>query len=162
MVYDIHSSTWFSVTASGTVPGTRVHACSVAAVAPDYSAFHITMYGGWSLFEGRSYEQIFVLSIPSFVWINITADQIGNSEENLSQSVGRDSMSCKLYNDAQMIVLGGYIKVGETAISPSGQCNSTFPPVRVLDLTTYTWQHQLNMSLEYSVPPVIYNVIGGK
>ena len=161
LVYDIQSSTWFSVTASGDQPGPRRQACSVAAVSPDESAFHITMYGGWNLFEGRSYEDVYVLSIPSFTWINIT-DQIDNKEQDLSSGTGRDSMGCSVYKNSQMIVLGGEVRDGANAISPAGQCNNTFPAARVLDLTTYTWQHQLNTSLDYRVPTVIYNAIGGK
>lgn len=160
-MYDIHTRTWYTVTASGTVPSSRMQTCAVVTTAPDNTAFHITMYGGYSLLAGRSYEDVYVLSIPSFTWINIT-DQSSNTEAGLSSEVGRDSMSCDLVYGSQMTVLGGSIRDGADPISPAGQCNSTFPPVRVLDLTTYTWVRELNDELVYEVPAVIYDVIGGK
>ncbi|KAI9875995.1 MAG: hypothetical protein M1830_007583, partial [Pleopsidium flavum] len=49
MVYDIHSSTWHTVTASGAIPSPRDQFCTVVSQAPDDSSFNIVMYGGYDL-----------------------------------------------------------------------------------------------------------------
>lgn len=60
-----------------------------------------------------------------------------------------------------MIDLGGDIRSGAYSLT-NGACSEVFEPVRVLDLSTYAWQTSLNLTATYSVPPLVYNVIGGK
>src|SRR5271170_4366752 len=71
-VYDVASSAWYNVTAEGDIPANRSGFCTIISVAPDDSSMQITMYGGWDLFGGRAFADIYVLSIPSFQWINVT------------------------------------------------------------------------------------------
>lgn len=149
--------------ASGNPPPSGLSAqCAVVTVSPDYSAFHITVYGGWSLSSARSFETVYVLSVPSFTWINVTQTSLqSNTEAAVNSTIGRDSASCQLYNGALMIDLGGEIRNGADSLT-NGACSETFEPVQVLDLSTYQWQSSLDMNVEYQVPPAIYSVIGGK
>ncbi|KAH8689001.1 hypothetical protein BGW36DRAFT_402059 [Talaromyces proteolyticus] len=162
-VYDIASHTWWQQLASGNAPSHTGSFCAAVTTSPDNDAFHITTYGGWSLNNGRSYEDVHILSLPSFTWINATLlSNKSNKEEQVNSTIGRDSITggCQTYRGAQMIVLGGDIRAGAYRLT-NGACNDVFSPVRVLDLSTYVWQTELNNSASYEVPAVIYNAIGG-
>lgn len=57
-VYDIASRKWYAVDTSGNAPHDRgIFSCWMTP-APDASSYTITIYGGWSLFAGKSYEDI--------------------------------------------------------------------------------------------------------
>lgn len=163
-VYDIASHTWWAQEASGSPPSNRGAFCAVVTTSPDNGAFHITTYGGWSLADQRSYEDVNILSIPSFTWIDATelSDQT-NKEQQVNSNIGRDALSgaCQAYRGSQMIVLGGEIRAGADSLT-NGACSNVFEPVRVLDLSTYKWQTELNTSSTYEVPAVIYDTIGGE
>lgn len=163
-VYDIASHTWWKQQASGSAPRTREKFCTAVAVSPDGSAFHITAYGGWSLLDQRAYEDVYILSIPSFHWINATGLAAKtNAERDVDETTGREGASCHTYR-GQMVVLGGAIRqnIAGKPVLQTGKCNGAFSPVRALELSTYSWLPALNTSGNYSVPPIIYNEIGGK
>lgn len=181
MVYDIQSTTWyvpwsirwytqertlnsqtrFNVTANGDIPNPRSEFCSVASASPDDSSFQITIYGGWSLFEGRAFDDVYVLSIPSFRWVKVD-DKATNKEAQLPGQIGRKGMTCQIYGDRQMLVLGGGVNMGQNQVN--GQtCNTSYPAIRLLDTTTLAWLDQYNSVVEpYGVPQVVYNIIGGR
>lgn len=138
--------------------------CTAVTASPDGGAFHITTYGGWSLNYGRSYEDVHVLSIPSFTWIDATdLSNESNKEQQVNSTIGRDSLtgSCQTYKGAQMIVLGGGIRAGAYSLT-NGACSNVFEPVRVLDLSKYRWQTELDTNASYEVPSIIYDKIGGE
>lgn len=150
--------------ASGVAPENRDSFCTAVTMSPDGGAFHITTYGGWSLLDQRSYEDVYILTIPSFTWINAT-DLSGqtNTEQQVNSTIGRDALTgaCQTYRGSQMIVLGGEIRAGAYALT-SGVCSNVFEPVRVLDLATYEWRTNLDTNSSYEVPSIIYDKIGGK
>lgn len=163
-VYDIASHTWWVQEASGNPPANRGAFCSAVTVSPDGGAFHITTYGGWSLANQRSYEDVYILTIPSFTWIDATElSNQSNQEEQVNSTVGRDALggACQAYRGSQMIVLGGEIRAGAYSLT-NGACSNVFEPVRVLDLSTYKWQTELDTNSSYEVPAVIYDKIGGE
>lgn len=108
-----------------------------------------------------SYEQVYVLSIPSFQWVPIS-DQ-GNRDALLQQDdIGRRGHTCNLYGDRQMVVLGGNIESGGNIIN-AASCNTSWPTLQVLDTTAFVWQTQLNPApSDYAVPEQVYSVIGGR
>ena len=147
---------------SGDYPEHLESFCTAVTVSPDYGSFHITMYGGWSLNDGRSYETVYILSIPSFVWIDVTdLSNKTNAEQQVNETIGRNSPSCQTYNGAQMMVLGGQIRAGAYDLTDQA-CSQVLAPVRALDLSTYHWQTSFDPSITYQVPPAIYKIIGGK
>ncbi|KAJ5144651.1 hypothetical protein N7448_002043 [Penicillium atrosanguineum] len=161
-VYDIASHTWWMQKASGDPPIDRTSFCAVVTESPDRSAFHITTYGGWSLTEQRSYEDVNILTIPSFQWIDATElSKKTNLEQQVNSTIGRDGVShCQIYQGAQMVVLGGNIRAGAYSITDE-ECSNVFDPTRVLELSTYKWQTNLDTNSTYKVPSVIYDKIGG-
>lgn len=159
-VYDIATNTWYSVTASGQIPPQRELACSVVSASPDSSSFQVTMYQGWNLLKGQAFEDVYVLTIPSFRWIKIS--DTGNTEQELGQITGRFGGACSIWNDRQMIVVGGGFRIGDTQVNGGTSCNTSYPAIRVLDTSTYAWQTQFQSDLgAYEVPEPMYNLIGG-
>lgn len=58
-----------------------------------------------------------------------------------------------------MLVLGGSYA---TDVAPGDNRNSECAPVRLLDTSTYSWRTQfIPNDIEYKVPSVVYDLIGG-
>lgn len=159
-VYDIESSSWYAVTASGEIPHDRGQFCAVVSASPDKTSFQVTIFGGWNPYVSLDYEDVYILTVPSFRWIkaNVTND----FETQATTQIGRAHHRCVIYNDAQMIVIGGSIRFGTAQQTNETACNSAYPPIRVLDTSTYSWKTSFDPSIEYHVPPVVTKVIGGK
>ncbi|KAK7941356.1 uncharacterized protein PG986_013743, partial [Apiospora aurea] len=62
---------WMSQTITGAAPLPRVDFCVVSVSAPDDSSFNIFLYGGWDHTKNAYYDDIWVLSLPSFTWVKI-------------------------------------------------------------------------------------------
>lgn len=133
----------------------------MVSAARDDSSFQITIYGGWDLFMNRAFEEVYVLSIPSFRWIKID-DQATNKEVKLPGQIGRKDMTCQIHGDRQMLVLGGGVNLGKNEVN-GHTCNTSYPAIRLLDTTTFAWLDQYRSDVEpYGVPQVVYNIIGGR
>ncbi|KAI9720172.1 MAG: hypothetical protein M1812_002990 [Candelaria pacifica] len=158
-IYDIDSNTWYNVNATGSIPQARSAFCSTAAASPDDSSFQITMYGGYDYHSQNSNEDVYVLTVPSFRWIQVSSNN--NREASLDKQVGRNSHICEVYREREMIVLGGQLDIGSTTVN-SASCNTSYPAIRVLDTSSYTWLTDFTPNPDaYSVSPVISKVIGG-
>ncbi|KAL4791305.1 hypothetical protein BDV19DRAFT_393286 [Aspergillus venezuelensis] len=162
-VYDIESHTWWLQRASGNASSNRISFCAAVTESPDGSAFQITTYGGWSRPDDRSYEDVHVLSILAFEWID-ASDQTStsNAEDDPDREIGRDVLTsaCTTYRGSQMIVLGGDVRTGRSSVT-DGECSNLYYPVRGFDLSTYEWRTNLDTEGTYEVPPLIYREIGG-
>lgn len=150
----------YTVSATGQVPSRGVPNCYAVSRSPDSSSFQITIYGGWSQFEGRAYEDVYVLTVPSFRWIKISSQN--NVESQAGKTVGRVGSTCATWQDAQMIVLGGTVLEGPKVMDNNTFCNATYTPIRVLDTSTYTWQSEFKPDASYKVHGNISSVIGGE
>jgi hypothetical protein len=161
-VYDVDSATWYNVTAGGDVPNDRAAFCTAVSSAPDDSSFQITMYAGWGRVESHSYADTYVLSIPSFQWINVTDSS--NLDARLADGIarsGRKHHQCAAYKDRQMLVLGGELTIGNDTQNLGG-CSRKFPAIRVLDLSTFRWKSNWVGGPEpYTVPDAVTRIIGG-
>lgn len=62
------SDGWYKQDVSGTTPNARVDFCLALATAPDKSSTNIFMYGGWNPNTNIPYDEVWVLSLPSFTW----------------------------------------------------------------------------------------------
>ncbi|KAK0635964.1 hypothetical protein B0T17DRAFT_65149 [Bombardia bombarda] len=162
-VYDIESHTWWAQDASGDAPANRGTVCTAVSMSEDGESIHITTYGGWSFLKARAYEDVFVLSIPSFRWTDVSKVTNRNNADITAggTNIGRDSLQdgCQTYRGSQMVLLGGSVRDGYKF--EGGVCTADYQPVRVLDLSKYEWKTELDTTATYQVPPVIYNVIGG-
>jgi len=68
-IYDIASSYWMKQVAIGDTPSGRTFSCSVLVPAPDLSSYQLYMFSGYG--GRRSLLNMYVLSIPAFVWKKI-------------------------------------------------------------------------------------------
>lgn len=159
-IYDIESASWYSVTATGAIPDPRAQFCGVVSASPDKSSFQVTIFGGWDVTVSLDRGDVFVLTVPSFRWIKINA--LNDNEAGQGVQSGRAHHRCTPYKDAQMIVTGGSVRVGTADIKNETACKNMYAPIRVLNTANYTWQRRFDPSLQYSVPSVVSDVIGGK
>lgn len=122
------------------------------------------MYGG-TLENSTYYDDVWVLSIPSFQWISVTDT---NNTERMSNGprAGRKGHTCTIWDDSQIIVLGGmYASNAATQIQGDGNrsvCDTAYSPIRLLETSTYTWKNEYEPNNVYSVPSVISQIIGGE
>ncbi|KAI9794944.1 MAG: hypothetical protein M1833_007318 [Piccolia ochrophora] len=162
-LYDVASSTWYQVNATGVdgnIPSHRAEFCAAVSRAPDDSSFQVTMYGGYQL-ATQGFEEVWVLSIPSFQWIFVsTTSDDKTSKEEQSPITGRAHHRCTMWKESQMVVLGGHEMV-EGGDIKNKSCTDHIPPIRVLDTSSYTWKSHFMKKSSYTVPPVVSKVIGG-
>ncbi|KAI9860565.1 MAG: hypothetical protein M1830_006229, partial [Pleopsidium flavum] len=148
----------YTVTASGDIPANRDLFCITMSSAPDGSSSNIVMYGGWTILQNRGWQDIYILSVPSFQWILVDAT---GQNQNGPEAIGHSDMSCHVYQGRQMIVLGGAWNRGSDEIKDVS-CNAAYPSVRALDTTNITWALQWTHTSEpYQVPKAVYKRIGG-
>ncbi|KAJ8129299.1 hypothetical protein O1611_g4330 [Lasiodiplodia mahajangana] len=154
-IYDIYSSTWYHQTATGIeIPELRTEFCAVVSSAPDDSSFQITMHGGWDQLNKRAFNDVWVLSVPSFRWMRIR--DYNNPDLKGPKQPGRNRHKCDIWNETSMIVTGGELTDGVfTPTLLATTCNPAYPPVKVLDTSTFYWQTEFNPNVSYSVPGVV-------
>ncbi|KAI0540444.1 hypothetical protein GGR58DRAFT_499024 [Xylaria digitata] len=153
-IYDIQTSTWFHQAATGALLELRTEFCAAVSAAPDDSSFQITIHGGWDQLKRRTFNDVYVLSIPSFRWIKV--EDSDNPDLAGIDQPGRNRHKCDMWNETSMIITGGEITLGEWYSSLlTESCNPDYRPIKVLDTSTYKWQTEFNPSLTYSVPKVV-------
>jgi hypothetical protein len=150
-VYDIANKTWYEQPTSGETPPQLAEGCTVVASAPDGSSHNIYWYGGFDGLHqtGDYYDNVWILSVPSFMWMNFTA---GNT------SHARAGHRCvKPYPD-QMLVIGGQPSLsGVDAPCVEGGIIQIFNLSSGLWLDSYDPKKWSN----YTVPDVVVSKIGG-
>ncbi|PVH92951.1 hypothetical protein DM02DRAFT_604638 [Periconia macrospinosa] len=150
-VYDTANSRWYVQEASGDeIPGDRRRFCAGAVWAEDRSSYNIYLYGGASVGEGVGYGDVWILSLPSFKWIKFYEDN----------ETAHHSLSCTVYENSQMIVMGGHFPNRTT------DC----------DVPSIYGQHGLHLGktekgeqwgefnpkvTSYTVPPEVTKAVGG-
>ncbi|KAG9237320.1 hypothetical protein BJ875DRAFT_438577 [Amylocarpus encephaloides] len=150
-LYDIRSSKWYTQTATGDeIPQNRRKFCADAAWSQDRSSYNIYLYGGMG-FEANvtGYDDLWILSLPSFKWINYYKGTPGSPHH---------SLSCNIVNNGQMLVIGGTFPVSNACDSQIqfGVHNSDIGRKSGNQWATYN----PNITT-YSVPSDIVKVIGG-
>jgi hypothetical protein len=137
--------TWYSQTATGEIPDPRTDFCIVAASAPDNSSHNIYLYGGRG--ANDLYDQIYVLSIPSFTWMKVA--------EGKSPRYGH---TCHVVGQKQMVTVGG-----DASWDLVTGCDWELKGLAIMDMSTFEWGSVYNAYAgNYQVPSQIYSVIGGR
>ncbi|KAH0562766.1 hypothetical protein GP486_002585, partial [Trichoglossum hirsutum] len=135
---------WYKQKTSGDIPPPRIDACAVVASAPDNSSHNIYIYGGRNV--TGIYDQIYVLSIPSFTWTKIFEGQSP-----------RFGMTCHLAAKRQLITVGGWSDFNLTK-----GCDWEDKGLGVYDLSSLIWGSRFNAyAKDYTVPTPVVSVIGG-
>ncbi|KAE8354609.1 hypothetical protein BDV28DRAFT_156106 [Aspergillus coremiiformis] len=153
LLYDISGSKWYTQKATGQVPEQRRRFCAGVTWAQDYSSYNIYFYGGLSIAEGPGFDDVYILTLPSFRWIKWYPVAPGPGYPH-------HSMSCTVIDGAQMIVMGG-----------------TYPNSTDCDVPKVIGMHNMYLGKQnpqnaiwarfrpnittYQVPTEIISVIGG-
>ncbi|KAI9838189.1 MAG: hypothetical protein M1837_002618 [Sclerophora amabilis] len=161
-IYDIESSTWFTVNATNEIPSLRTDACIGVSASPDDSSTQIYLYGGFDNNGNNAFDDVYILSVPSFRWIK--AEGIDNPTARASPSVGRWAARCEMWGERQMFVIGGNVFRGTEDVTVEAGCDSMATTIRLFDTASLTWLEKHNASARsqpYQVPKIVYDVIGG-
>ncbi|KAJ8114875.1 hypothetical protein ONZ43_g4798 [Nemania bipapillata] len=155
-IYDVSSTStpdsttsnngWWPQICDGETPDPRVDFCTVVVSAPDKSSFNIYLYGGWDPIKQREFDDIWVLSIPSFTWTRVFD---GKSP--------RWGHTCHVVGQRQMITVGGTNNNNYPT-----NCDWEYMGVAILDLTDIAWGSIFDRNKPpYQVNTMISNTIGG-
>jgi hypothetical protein len=144
-VYDIGSQQWFIQNTSQNVPADwqLTEFCSVVAKATGSSSFEIFIYGGYDGLAGSALGDVWVLSIPSFTWVQVYP--------GTNSTLLRSSHACvKPYPD-QMFVIGGESFGG----SPNPPCFNQI--IDVFNLSSLMWlgRYDPTVYADYTIPSVV-------
>ena len=151
-IYDIAADSWYKqgTFASSGTPSGRAQGCAVVQAAKDLSSFNIYYYGGYSAASPTDdfFDDVWVLSLPSFRWIKARAGTIDNA---------RAGHRCVSPYPDQMMVFGGWTPLLGNAI------DCTPRPIEILNLTSVEWMTEYDPEkfYDYGVPAVVQSEIGG-
>ncbi|CAG5182209.1 uncharacterized protein ALTATR162_LOCUS10046 [Alternaria atra] len=152
-IYDMASSKWYTQTASGDIPENRRQFCADVTWPDDESSFNIYLYGGYGFGETPAFDDVYILSLPSFTWIKAFSG--GNPSE-----VGHGGCSANVVNHAQMLIIGGWFPIYDKCDAPEGQGQHNM----VLGYNggdAKLWDKFSPQLDHYVVPSPIVSVIGG-
>ncbi|EAA29845.2 hypothetical protein NCU09171 [Neurospora crassa OR74A] len=157
-MYDLANTRWYTQKTSGRAPENRRLFCGGAAVAQDQSSYNIYIYGGASFGSNPiGYDDIYVLSIPSFQWIR----SLYPSNSNVTGEFPKAMSSCNVINNAQMLVIGGRA-LNDTTICDAddvlGQHNMVLGKDNPEKAIWARFQPNLTT---YTLPTDILTVVGG-
>jgi hypothetical protein len=76
------------------------------------------LYGGYGFGNRPAYDDVYILSLPSFTWIKVFP--LDGSDSKPSQ-VGHGGCSANVINRAQMLVVGGWFPLFDKCDTPEGQ-----------------------------------------
>jgi hypothetical protein len=139
------NGTWYAQRTTGDVPPPRIDFCTVAISAPDNSSHHIYLYGGINPITNTGFDDVVILTIPSFTWTNVW--NIGDAP--------RWGHNCHIAGKRQMITVGGNNTNGLI-------CDWELKGVAVWGLTTLTWGSVfLNNLTSFEVPQPVLELTGG-
>ncbi|KAI9668477.1 MAG: hypothetical protein M1829_005355 [Trizodia sp. TS-e1964] len=134
-VYDPTSKLWYSQTATGDVPASRIDICIAGAQSTNSSTYEIFVYGGWigsfSSTDNSDSHNVYILTLPAFRWIRAAAS-----------TLPRAGSSCQVVN-SQMISFGGWDPTGTL---PFTTADPFTYGVGVFDLTSLSWNNGFNAS----------------
>lgn len=147
------------------IPTNRINACAVAFHSRDQTTTQVYVYGGsTSVGVGDYFDDVYILTIPSFTWVRAPISSRDGSKEE-----ARYGMVCISASPRTMMAVGGAPLGVSTAQVPTdawdASCNTSIvpiPPIRVLDVSNLTWlpRYEYNPDSQYDVPKSAYKVTG--
>ncbi|KAJ4358023.1 uncharacterized protein N0V89_002602 [Didymosphaeria variabile] len=157
-IYDISSNKWYTQQASGQVPGARRQFCAGATWADDQSSYNIYLYGGFTADGPGGYDDAYILSLPSFKWINVF--NTGNGTN--TQPFPHGACSANVVNRDQMLIIGGWFTNSSytdcDAPNSQGQHNMNLGYNGEKNVLWDKWDPS---ATKYFVPTPVISVIGG-
>ncbi|KAH6662118.1 hypothetical protein B0J14DRAFT_571231 [Halenospora varia] len=155
-IYDIKSSIWYKQTATGPtaggIPADRRKFCADAAWSADKSSYNIYLYGGQGFGTNVGYDDMWILSLPSFQWIPFY-------QSEASQAKPKHSLSCNIVNGGQMLIVGGQWPM-DSETCDSGEIWAVHN-ADIGKVSTRPWEVYKTNITTYSVPPEVISAVGG-
>ncbi|KAK5540076.1 hypothetical protein LTR25_003781 [Vermiconidia calcicola] len=169
LMYDTGADEWFeqdTTAEGGTYPSPRASFCAVAMSAADGSSHNIYIYGGLQQSGDDALGDIWILTLPAFHWIPVSAS-----------SVPRSAPACAVVADRYLVTYGGLQRTIEWPIPAryDWPCDQAQSGLRLFDLTHLDWTstyeappQQSSGSTKspttsnlYAIPNQVYGIIGG-
>ena len=169
-VYDIAGNAWFSQFTSteaishvDAMPGDyplptgRMEMCSVTASAEDNSSHNIYIYGGWDGSGSAVESDVWILSLPAFVWVSANPKTVIDPESNTR---GISKHRCQKIHDRYMVAYRG------KNVNDICDSDRRFPKLHgmtILDMSSLQWTTKVKIdNQKYLIPSELYFTIGGK
>ncbi|KAF2840717.1 hypothetical protein M501DRAFT_1014715 [Patellaria atrata CBS 101060] len=153
-VYDLNSAKWYKQNASGEIPEMRRKFCAGVTWPEDQSSYNIYLYGGLGVPpDAIGFDDVYILSLPSFTWIKWWPTEPG-------EGAPHHSMSCNVISGAQMLIIGGTFPISNSCDSPDtwGTHNMN---LGANGPAGATWDIFYPKIMKYTVPDVIVAEVGG-
>lgn len=147
-IYDRKSGNWYEQATTGTPPEARITFCAVAVHSQ--SSMEIFIHGGFGGFTTLAYDDVYVLSLPSFSWY----------KADYTPGVGRTLHTCNV-NNRNMIVIGGTSNddswVTGNDVTGTQSYRDPWPwGLGVFDMTKMQWASEFNPGLgPYTTPDIV-------
>lgn len=147
-IYDRNSGNWYEQATTGTPPEARVSFCAV--VVHGQASMEIFIHGGFGGFTTLAYDDVYVLSLPSFSWY----------KAEYTPGVGRTLHTCNAHN-GNMVVIGGTSNVDSwiTGNDVTGTQSYKDPwpyGLGVFDMSKMQWANEFNPDLgSYATPALV-------
>ncbi|KAB5530408.1 hypothetical protein GE09DRAFT_974348 [Coniochaeta sp. 2T2.1] len=166
-VFDATGNSWSTQTTTGEIPQNRRQFCVDVAWAPDKSSFNIYLWGGLSVpppvVNATSFNDIYILTIPSFIWVKAYPDHHGNA--TLPPEYDHYSASCNMVKSmSQLFVIGG-------TYTDTDACDLAFDAWAMHNFWTGTSQNSGDNQTYWAlydpnvtsnvVPVDVYSAVGG-
>ncbi|KAF4412470.1 Kelch repeat-containing protein [Colletotrichum fructicola] len=159
-LYDVANTKWYTQKTSGRTPEIRRRFCGGATWAQDQSSYNIYIFGGAGFPpDTTGYDDIYILTIPSFQWIR--GPYPANS--NVTGESPKSMMSCNVVDNSQMIVIGGSYSNDTTDKCDADNVWGTHNMNLGQDNDENAiWLRYLPRLTTYAVPTDIVTAVGGR
>ncbi|KAK7757518.1 hypothetical protein SLS62_000533 [Diatrype stigma] len=144
--WDVETKTWHYQRTTGDIPSPRSRICAVAAHGN--GTYEVFVFGGNDANTMTGFWDVYVLSIPGFVWFKAEIDE---------ETAGgpRIQHGCALAGNRQMIVVGGLnptMELDESRRDKDPWANG----IGVFDISKLSWSSEYDAQAEpYESPDVV-------
>ncbi|KAI0131899.1 hypothetical protein BJ170DRAFT_691121 [Xylariales sp. AK1849] len=142
--WDINTKTWYSQQTTGDIPTPRSRFC-VAGVAGRDGTYEFFVFGGYDASSQTSFDDIYVLSIPGFVWF----------KADITTKGPRTGQQCIVTGNRQMIIVGG-ANPNLAFLDMFRDVDPWINGIGVIDVTELSWSGSFDANAAaYESPDVV-------
>ncbi|EKG13329.1 Galactose oxidase/kelch beta-propeller [Macrophomina phaseolina MS6] len=138
-VFDPSEGKWYDQKTTGNTPQGRKEFCATG-LASDKSTYEIFAYAGWGGDLGTKsvqFDQIYILTLPAFHWINVDYPPTGT----------RHALTCHAVGGSQILTIGGVDSASTDSSAtiyagPFRDRDKYTQGLAVFDLSTLEWKNE--------------------
>jgi len=159
-IYNIKNSTWYSQITTGEIPVGRRQSCFFMVPAPDLSSYQIYTFSGALQEEPATLLDLYVLTIPGFIWKKISLTDAGYPD-----TYPMNAHQCSLHQHGrQILIVPGNINANKNTTDTTAftyLCNNG-TGIKVFDTLEWKFKSDFDPILTtLGVPKPIVDLIGG-